>query len=58
MIPEVPIKSKVHIELASLIATRNQLVKLRVSLLNKAHGLFVKNGLKGEERKPDYKNWF
>lgn len=46
MIPEARIKSKVHIELASLIATRDQLVKLRVSLLNKAHGLFVKNGLK------------
>lgn len=46
MVPEARIKSKVHIELASLITTRDQLVKLRVSLLNKAHSLFVKNGLK------------
>lgn len=33
-------------QLASLIATRDQLVKLRVSLLGKVHGMFVRHGLK------------
>jgi transposase len=46
MVPEARLKSKVHVELASAIATRDQLVKLRVSLLNKAHGLFNRHGIK------------
>lgn len=46
MIPEARLKSPEHTQLSSLIATRDQLVKLRVSLLNKVHGLFVRHGLK------------
>ncbi|MCH2037356.1 MAG: IS110 family transposase [Rickettsiales bacterium] len=46
MVPEARLKSKIHVELASAIATRDQLVKLRVSLLNKAHGLFNRHGVK------------
>lgn len=46
MVPEARLKSKIHVELASAIATRDQLVKLRVSLLNKAHGLFNRHGIK------------
>lgn len=46
MLPEARIKSEAHVQLASLITTRDQLVKLRVSLLGKVHGLFVRHGLK------------
>ncbi len=46
MIPEARLKTTEHAQLASLIATRDQLVKLRVSLLNKVHGMFVRHGLK------------
>jgi transposase len=46
MVPEARLRSKIHMELASAIATRDQLVKLRVSLLNKAHGLFNRHGIK------------
>lgn len=46
MLPEARIKSKAHVQLASLITTRDQLVKLRVSLLGKVHGMFVRHGLK------------
>lgn len=46
MLPEARLKGKVQTELASAVATRDQLVKLRVSLLNKAHGLFNRHGIK------------
>lgn len=46
MLPEARLKNKHHVEIASLIATRDQLIKLKVSLLNKVHGLFVRHGLK------------
>ena len=46
MIPEARLKTTEHTQLASMIATRDQLVKLRVSLLNKVHGMFVRHGLK------------
>ena len=46
MLPEARIKSEEHVQLSSLITTRDQLVKLRVSLLGKVHGLFVRHGLK------------
>ena len=46
MVPEARMKEKAHTQLASLVATRDQLVKLRVSLLNKVHGLFTRNGIK------------
>lgn len=46
MLPEARVKSEGHVQLASLITTRDQLVKLRVSLLGKVHGLFVHHGLK------------
>lgn len=46
MLPEARVKSEKHVQLASLITTRDQLVKLRVSLLGKVHGLFVRHGLK------------
>jgi len=46
MVPEARLKETSHIQLSSLIATRDQMVKLRVSLLNKAHGLFNRHGIK------------
>lgn len=46
MLPEARQKSDALIELGSLISTRDQLVKLRVSLLGKVHGLFVRHGMK------------
>ncbi len=45
-LPEARIKSDAHVQLSSLITTRDQLVKLRVALLGKVHGLFVRHGLK------------
>ncbi len=46
MLPEAHQKDEGKEQLASLIATRDQLVKLRVSLLGKVHGMFVRHGLK------------
>lgn len=46
MLPEARVKSDEHTQLSSLIATRDQLVGLRTSLLGKVHGLFVRHGLK------------
>lgn len=46
MIPEARLKTMEYSQLSSLIATRDQLVKLRVALLSKVHGLFVRHGLK------------
>ena len=46
MLPEARLKSTAHTQLSSLIATRDQLVKLRVSLLNKAHAMFNRHGIK------------
>ena len=46
MLPEARIKSDEHMQLSSLITTRDQLVKLRVSLIGKVHGMFVRHGLK------------
>ncbi|MFZ5698563.1 MAG: IS110 family transposase [Pseudomonadota bacterium] len=46
MLPEARCKSEEQTQLASLIATRDQLVKLRVSLPGPVHGLFVRHGLK------------
>lgn len=46
MLPEARVKSEKYVELSSLITTRDQLVKLRVSLLGKVHGMFVRHGLK------------
>ena len=46
MLPETRQKDMKKEQLASLIATRDQLVKLRVSLLGKVHGMFVQHGLK------------
>jgi transposase len=46
MLPEARQKSEAQTQLSSLIATRDQLVSLRVSLLGKVHGLFVRHGLK------------
>jgi transposase len=46
MLPEARQKDEAHTRLASAIATRDQLVKLRVSLLNKVHGLFIRHGMK------------
>ncbi len=39
-------KDEDKVQLSSLIATRDQLVKLRVSLIGKVHGLFVRHGQK------------
>ncbi len=46
MLPPARIKSEEHMQLSSLIGTRDKLVKTRTSLINKVHGLFVRNGLK------------
>lgn len=35
-----------HTQLASLIQTRDQLIRLRVSLINKAYDLFNRHGIK------------
>jgi len=46
MLPEARVKSDEHVQLSSLITTRDQLVRLRVSLIGKVHGMFVRHGLK------------
>jgi transposase len=46
MLPESRIKKTEHTQLASLIQTREQLVRLLVSLINKVHGLFNRRGIK------------
>lgn len=46
MLPEARQKDEDKVQLSSLIATRDQLVKLRVSLIGKVHGLFVRHGQK------------
>lgn len=46
MLPEARCKSDEQTQLGSLIATRDQMVKMRVGLLGKVHGLFVRHGLK------------
>lgn len=46
MLPAARVKSKLHAELASIIGTRDQLVKSRVSLLNKVHAMFNGHGIK------------
>lgn len=46
MLPEARLKKTEHTQLASLIQTRDQLVRLRVSLINKAHSLFNRHGIK------------
>lgn len=45
MLPEACIKREEHVQLSSLITTRDQ-VKLLVSLLGKVHGMFVRHGMK------------
>ncbi|MDI7776536.1 IS110 family transposase [Asticcacaulis sp. EMRT-3] len=46
MLPEARSRNEAHLELSSLIATREQLIRLRVSLINKVHGMSVRHGLK------------
>ncbi len=46
MLPEARQKSEHLHELSSLIATRDQFVKLRVTLIGKVHAMFVRHGLK------------
>lgn len=46
MLPEARVKDDALVQLSSLITTRDQLVKLRVSLIGKVHGIFVRHGLK------------
>ncbi len=46
MLPESRIKKTEHNQLASLVQTREQLMRLRVSLINKVHGLFNRRGIK------------
>jgi transposase len=45
MIPEVRMKTKAESQLASLIGTRDKLVKLRTALKNKVHNIFNANGI-------------
>jgi len=51
MLPESRIKKADHTQLASLIQTRDQLVRLRVSLINKVHGLLNRHGRKVKKEK-------
>ncbi len=46
MLPEAKCKSKQCQQLASILKTRDQLVKSRVSLISKMHGLFNYHGIK------------
>ncbi|MDK9720619.1 MAG: IS110 family transposase [Rhodospirillales bacterium] len=46
MLPETRLKSKAEGELASLVHTRDLLVKQRTRLLNKIHALFNRHGVK------------
>ncbi len=67
MLPEAKCKSKQCQQLASLLKTRDQLVKSRVSLINKMHGPFNYHGIKikkevlttkvGFERSIQKHNW-
>jgi transposase len=49
MLPESCIKKTEHAQLASLIQTREQLVRLRVSLINKVHGILNRRGIKSKK---------
>jgi transposase len=49
MLPESRIKKAEHIQLTSLIQTREQLVRLRVSLINKVHGILNRRGVKSKK---------
>jgi transposase len=51
MLPESRLKEPEYTSLASLIQTQEQLVRLRVSLINKVHGLFNRRGLKIKKEK-------
>lgn len=65
MLPRARIKKKGHREVASLVETRDRMVKLRTVLLNKIHGLLNAQGIKlkkeslssrkGLQRALDYK---
>lgn len=46
MLPRARVKEKAHREVASLVETRDRLVKLRTVLLNKIHGLLNAQGVK------------
>lgn len=46
MLPRARIKKKTHREVASLVETRDRMVKLRTVLLNKIHGLLNAQGIK------------
>lgn len=51
MLPETRLKKADHTQLAPLIQTREQLVRLRVSLINKVHSLFNCRGIKIKKEK-------
>lgn len=51
MLPETRLKKTEHLQLASLIQTRDQLMRLRVSLINKVHGMFNRHGIKIKKEK-------
>lgn len=46
MLPRARVKEKAHREVASLVETRDRMVKLRTVLLNKIHGLLNAQGIK------------
>ena len=46
MLPEASLEEGVHAELASLVATRDHMVKTRTSALNKVRGLLNRHGIK------------
>lgn len=51
MLPETRVKSKTHMELASITHTRDLLVKQRTRLLNKIHSLYNGHGVKIKKAK-------
>lgn len=52
LLPEARVKSQAHAQLSSLANTRDKLVKLRTSLINKVHAILKGHGL--ESRKETY----
>lgn len=50
MLPEARMKNKEQAQLSSLVVTRDKLVKLRTSLLNKVHNILNAHGIKSQKK--------
>lgn len=51
MLPEARVKSQAQEQLGSLAHTRDKLVKLRTTLINKVHGILNRHGIKVQKEK-------